>query len=69
MELRLEPEPDDPTAEAVDRAVAAAGIDLRTRPAAYASAWRKAALGEAAHHSDPVADAVVDQVASSRQPR
>lgn len=60
MELRLEPEPDGATAEAVARAVAEEGIDLAARPAAYTSAWRRAALGEAAHHSDPVADGVAD---------
>lgn len=58
VELRLLPDPDDATAVAVADAVEAAGIDLRHRPAAYASAWRAAALGEAAHHSDPVADGV-----------
>lgn len=63
MEMRLQPEPDPGTEAAVARAVATAGIDVRGRPAGYASAWRRAALGEAAHHSDPVADAVADHVA------
>lgn len=62
MELRLQPEPDAATGAAVDRAVVSAGIDLRALPAAYRSPWRRAALGEAAHHSDPIADAVADQV-------
>lgn len=66
MELRLVPDPDGATEEAVVRAVAAAGIDLHGRPAAYDSPWRRAALGEAAHHSDPVADAVADRVVLAR---
>ena len=69
MELRLLPDPDDVIVAVVLQAVAAEGVDLGDRPAAYGSAWRKASLGEAAHHSDPVADAVADYALSPRSTR
>lgn len=69
MEIALEPPPDEDTATAVALAVAQAGLELEAAPAGYRSAWRRSAQAEAAHHSDPVTDAVADYALSPRSTR
>jgi len=61
VDLRLAPDPDAVTVTAVAQAVAEAGVDLAAPPAGYRSAWRRAALLEAAYHSDPVAEVPADR--------
>lgn len=61
MELQLLPEPDEPTADAVSRAVVQAGVDLRDVPLAYRSPWRRAALVESATKAELVAEQPVSR--------
>jgi hypothetical protein len=47
VELEIRPEPTDEERDALEAAVAGAGLEA-PRPAAYDSPWRAAALGEGA---------------------
>jgi hypothetical protein len=47
VELEIRPEPTDEERDALEAAVAGAGLET-PRPAAYDSPWRAAALGEGA---------------------